>query len=124
MKMNGVKPEAMKKMKIDARRYVNRHGEEMYHIANIEGFARRDQLPDEYLREGEQFVFLTDSFPGKRVGIFLSRGKCIVLGSNMTRADFERSLAFVMAAGERLHKINSTISAKRKQWKGTKTFEF
>jgi hypothetical protein len=116
-----VKPVSLEKMGITARRFVNRHGEEMYHIEDIRGIATRDELPDEYLRDGDH-VYLT-IFPGGREGIFLSRGKGIVLGSNMTRADFERSLAFVMTAGERLHKINSAIVEKRKSWRGVKTFE-
>jgi hypothetical protein len=112
------------KMRIEVRRFVNKNGDEMYHIEKIEGIGRRDELPNEYL-QGE-CVYL-DTFPGRdqpHVGVMLKpHGKSIVEGSNMTREEFESSYMYVLKCGTRLKEINDRIDKKRVAWKGKEVYE-
>jgi len=118
--MKNEKPK-LEKMQIKVTRMLNKNGDEMYYIDSIEGIATREELPNEYL-DGD-CAYLSE-FPGKRVGIYLSpRGKSIVVGTKMTRVDFEKSLMFINACGTRLTAINAKIEEKRKKWMGSETYE-
>ena len=109
------------KMRIGVTRFINKNGDEMYHIDKIEGISPRADLPEDYLRGA--CVYL-DNFPGERIGIMLHpRGKGIVEGANMTRTEFENSYMYVLKCGTRLKEINGKIDEKRKKWNGKEVYE-
>lgn len=109
----------IEKMKIKATKVVNKNGDEMYRIDKVIGVADRTVLPDEYLR-GDHIEL--GSLDGRPI-IVLSRGKNILEGSYMTRAEFEASLLFIHQCGNRLHEIQKKIGEKRKLWKGKEEYE-